>query len=232
MDRPLPLQPPTWLSTIGELRCLFDLASRAWPTARPVRCGRGEPVLVIPGFGTGDSATCLLRHRLRQAGYTVYRWRLGLNAGPRGEAMHHLSARIRQIARHSGRPVHLVGWSLGGLMARVVAARLPRQVHRVIALGSPLTADPRSSRLSGLLSLVCGKHADDREVRAMVRRSARVPVISIFSRSDGVVAWEASAQAPGDCIAHCVEGSHLGLVINPRVHDLVAQALAHAAPAH
>jgi hypothetical protein len=65
----------------------------------------------------------------------------------------------------------------------------------------------------------------------MLRASAQVPVTSIYSKSDGVVAWEASAYAPGPCAAIEVDSSHMGLVVNPDVLEVVAAELATPAPA-
>ncbi len=127
--------------------------------------------------------------------------------------------------------MQLVVWSLGGLLARIVASRVPHCVSRVVTLGSPLTGDPNCSHLAGALMRLCGHGPDDRNVRAMLRASATVPVTSIYSKSDGVVAWEASAYAPGPCQAIEVDSSHMGLVVNPDVLDVVAGELATRGPA-
>ena len=136
---------------------------------------------------------------------------------------------MRAIAREHGEPVQLVGWSLGGLLARVAANRLRAHVSRVITLGSPLNGDPQCSRLSSLFERACGRSLVDRGVRRLLRESNTVPVTSIYSRTDGVVAWQASAQPEGPHTAIEVDCSHLGMVVHPHVLDLVARQLARPA---
>ncbi len=220
------IAPPSLWKAAGELRVLLDLGRATLIRRRPRRRARGEPVLVVPGFATSDAATALLRDHLDAAGFDVHTWNLGINRGPRGDVMRRLSCRIRSIARRTRRRVRIVGWSLGGLMARAVAGRLPQHVARVVALGSPLTADPDASHLSRLYAWLGGTPSDSRSVRALVRASHRAPVTSIYSRSDGVVAWEASAGAPGECRAVEVDATHLGLVANPDVLEVVAREVA------
>lgn len=217
--------PPLWKAA-GELRVLLALGRSVLTRRRPQRRANGDPVLVVPGFATSDTATAVLREHLSAAGFDVHTWDLGINRGPRGDVMRRLSSRVRSIARRTRRRVRIVGWSLGGLMARAVAGRLPRYVDRVIALGAPLSADPRSSHLSRVYQWLGGLNPDDRAIKALVRDAHSAPVISIFSRNDGVVAWEASATAPGECRALEVDATHLSLVVDPEVLEVVAREAA------
>lgn len=222
-------QPPSLLQIGREARVVWETlrAGVGWPWRKSMPAVRDrDPVLVIPGFLANDSAMCVMRSHLASRGYAALPWALGCNRGPRGDTLAKLAQRIRRLAREHRRPVQLVGWSLGGLLARIVAARVPHCVSRVVTLGSPLTGDPKCSHLAGPLMRLCGRGPDDRYVRAMLRASARVPVTSIYSKSDGVVAWEASAYAPGPCAAIEVDSSHMGLVVNPDVLDVVATELA------
>jgi hypothetical protein len=219
--------PPLWKAA-GEMRVLLDIGKSALRRRRPRRRAHGEPVLVVPGFGTSDLATILLRQHLDAAGFDVHTWDLGINRGPRGDVMRRLSTRIRSIARRTRQRVRIVGWSLGGLMARVLAGRLPQHVGRVVALGSPLTADPESSHLSRVYGWLGGLALDGRVVKSMLREGAKAPVTSIFSRNDGVVAWEASAGAPGACRLLEVEATHLGLMVDPEIHEIISREVARA----
>lgn len=183
-------------------------------------------MLVVPGFGTSDAATVVLRDYLTASGFDVHTWNLGINRGPRADVMRRLSLRVRALARRTRQRVRIVGWSLGGLMARVIAGRLPDQVGRIVTLGSPLTADPDASHLSRLYRWLGGMPLQARNMQAMLRDGARAPVTSIYSRSDGVVSWEASAEGPGTCRCLEVDASHLSLIIDPQVLDLVAREVA------
>lgn len=226
------LQPPPLLQTVAEgPRAVWEAAKAAiaLPVLKRRHVRKVRPVLVIPGFFASDTHTWALRKHLADCGFTVYPWELGTNRGPRGDILRKLARRVRAIAREHGEPVQLVGWSLGGLLARVAANRLRAQVSRVITLGSPLSGDPQCSRLSVLFERACGRRLCDRGVRRLLRESRNVPVTSIYSRTDGVVAWQASAEPDGPHTSIEVDSSHLGMVVNPEVLALVARQLARPA---
>lgn len=225
------MRPPSLLLAMREMRVLLEMARAAtgWKS-RPRYRGHARPVLVIPGFLATDVSTWPLRRHLTECGFEVYPWDLGVNRGPRGETLRMLAQRVRAIAREHDQPVQLVGWSLGGLLARVTANRTRSAVSRVVTLGSPLSGDPNCSRLGPLLRVACGA-MDARKVRRLLLESERVPVTSIFSRSDGVVAWQASAHFNGDSTSIEVESSHIGMVVNPDVLDVIARQLRQPANA-
>jgi len=195
---------------------------------RPRQRACGEPVLVVPGFGTSDAATVLLRSHLQAAGFEVHTWNLGINTGPNGDLMRRLSSRVRAIPRKTQQHVRLVGWSLGGLMARMVAGRLPRHVGRIVTLGAPLTADPESSHLARVYGWLGGVGLDTRAMKSLLREGARAPVTSIYSRNDGVVAWEASADGPGACRSIEVDTTHMGMIVDPDILEIVSREVARA----
>ncbi|MEO5560796.1 MAG: hypothetical protein ABIO49_12840 [Dokdonella sp.] len=220
------IAPPSLWKTLGELKALRGLGKALLARRSPAQRSNGDPVLVLPGLGTNDAATELLRHHLELAGYDVHTWNQGINRGPRDGVMRKLSQRVRAIARSTQRPVRIVGWSLGGLIARMVAGRVPVAVESVVALGSPLNADPAASHLSSVYAALGGRDSRDPAVRAMLRDGAKVPVTSIYSRDDGVVAWQASVDAQGECHAREVASTHFGMMVDSDVHEVVAQALA------
>ena len=192
---------------------------------RPQRAARGQHVLVIPGFGTNDTAMALLHRDLQARGFHTHPWNLGINWGPAPGVLRKLGARLRAIARTSGGRVHLVGWSMGGLLARTVAGRMAHLVGRVVSLGSPLSGNPDCSWLAGAVRRCAHNALRPRDLRRLLAESARMPVASIYSRNDGVVHWEASTQAPGVIESIEVSASHLGMVVNPDVFDAVARSL-------
>jgi len=117
---------------------------------------RPQPVMLLPGFGAHPLRMRRMTRALEQAGHVVHDWGLGLNLGPTAENFAFLLARVSRIARASGRPVTLVGWSLGGLFAREVAKRQPDWLARSSqwarlfrAIGAPTMAGARISWLPG-----------------------------------------------------------------------------------
>lgn len=194
--------------------------------------GDGHPVLVLPGFGAGDSTTLVLRQYLTNLGYDVHRWELGPNLDERstGAEGAKLAARIADICAEAGRKVSLVGWSLGGMLAREAARRDPDSVRQVISLGSPFAGDPHATNAWRAFEWLTGQRIDSPEY---VRRSAEaalpppVPSVAIFSKSDGIVAWRNCLEPEGtytDNIEVC--SSHCGLVVHPAVLYAVADRLA------
>lgn len=214
-----------------ELHILPALVRAVRPAAPQPRARSAAPVLIVPGFGVGDAAMALLHRSLRSQGFRTYGWQLGVNRGPRLGTLRALRARLRSIAQRHGQRVHVVGWSLGGLLARVVAARASDCVGHVVTLGTPLSADPGCSWLSGVVRRAVGHPRFETLVRRLLRESARAPVTSLFSRNDGVVHWRASVDGPGEVKAVEVDTTHLGLVADPRVFAKVAGVLARA-PRH
>jgi len=206
---------------------------RARSVAAQVEQGDGAPVLVIPGLATSGLSTSTLRLFLRSAGYRAYDWGLGRNVGPRGGIdgwLAPLERRLRDVSgRNGARPVHVIGWSLGGIYARELAKRCPRLVRQVVTLGSPLSADPDATNGRLLYRILCGDDAArDQQLLERIRTEPPVPCTSLYSKLDGVVSWEASRI--DDHLGHRaieLEGvSHLGLVSDPRALAAVARAIA------
>jgi len=191
--------------------------------------GDGHPVLVFPGFSTGDWATALLRKFLKNKGYAAHGWNLGMNLGYRKALKNKMEKRLLEISKRYKRKVSLIGWSLGGVYARELAKAHPDQVRFVITLGSPFLKIKEGVRTRKIYELISGHRLDDMEP-GMVRQMQNpppVPTTSIFSSSDGLIASECcvqketrtseNIQIPG--------GSHVGLVSNPLVYWVIANRL-------
>ena len=99
--------------------------------------GDGHPVLVLPGLLASDASTLILRRFLTRLGYATAGWGLGLNVGPTNEVVRRLPLRLGELFDRYEQPVSIIGWSLGGVYARALAARSPDQVRLVVTLGSP-----------------------------------------------------------------------------------------------
>jgi pimeloyl-ACP methyl ester carboxylesterase len=184
--------------------------------------------MVLPGFATGDGPTSLLRGYLSFLGYDVHAWGLGRNDGDVPRLLPILVSRVATLRRATGRPVRLVGWSLGGYLAREVSREIPADVDRVVTLGSPVVGGPkytlsaRAYRRRGIDLDAIEAAVDAREVVPLTR-----PVSAIYSRTDGVVAWRACLDDRNACVEHVeVSSTHLGLAFSPDVYLLVAQRLA------
>lgn len=118
---------PSWRKLLLEIPAAVRLmvAQLRRPPFRWA-CGNEQPVMVIPGFLASDWLTSHLRRTLIACGFRAYGWGLGRNLGARADLFLRLGARLDEILAERGRPVALVGWSLGGLYARELASAGPR----------------------------------------------------------------------------------------------------------
>lgn len=220
---------PSRLLQLLELRASWELAAgvAALPWLHFAPRGDSHPVLVLPGLIASDRSTCLLRHFLARRGYEVHGWGLGRNLGPRPNVEEAMLAIIDRLHARSARKVSLIGQSLGGAYARLLAAQRPDLVRCVITLGSPIGGHPRSSNAWRIYEFTSGESAVDPRRWQKVRQAPRVPTTAIYSRSDGVVAWQDSLETRGPMTEGIeVVSSHIGMAVHPAVLYAVAERLA------
>jgi pimeloyl-ACP methyl ester carboxylesterase len=223
---------PSWALLATEVpRAGLDFAALlgTWPLLATARRGDGHPVLVLPGLLAGDPATVLLRNVLRALGHNVSGWSLGTNRGPNARVVQELRSRLERLQHDSGRRVSLVGWSLGGLYAQELARASPGSVRRLITLGAPVL---RRRGWTQSVSRIVDQVTYLPRTAPLVPRlwaesgSLRVPATSVYTRADGMVAWETCRYAAGPRRENVeVRGSHLGLMVNPSVLWLLADRL-------
>ena len=237
LDLPRSLRPPIW-------REFF--AHRDAQAAAPAPTSDERPVLLIPGFMSGDSTLSVLADWLRDAGWSV-------------ELSHHTNSacsevmtdrmvtRLETIAETSQAKTVIIGHSRGGLLAKVLAVRRPDLVDSVITLASPVL-DPFGMHLAvrvlaygsslltrlGVPNLVkecpvgdcCQTFHDD------LFAAAKVSMTSVYSRSDGIVYWPACVAPGADCVE--VDATHGGIVTNRDALAAIARSLrrgpSHAEP--
>ena len=220
---------PSRLLQLLELRVFWELAAgvAALPWLRLAPRGDGHPVLVLPGLVASDRSTRLLRDFLTRRGYDVHGWGLGRNYGPRPGVEAAMLATIDKLHADSGRKLSLIGQSLGGAYARLLAAQRPDAVRSVITLGSPIGGHPRASNAWRVYEFTSGKSGVDPRHWKQVTQAPKVPTTSIYSRSDGIVAWQNSLQARGEHTESIeVVSSHVGMAVHPLVLYAIAERLA------
>ena len=192
--------------------------------------GDGHPVLVIPGLGASDASTALLRRFLDDLGYVTYPWGLGRNKGVKEENADLMLQRLQFIYDHHGKKVSVIGQSLGGVFARELARFAPQMVRQVITLGSPFTGHPLASTGTHLYEWLSGDRFEDLDFdqHLQIRIKPPVPTTSIYSKLDGVVAWECSIEEgrpEGESI-NLRGNSHIGMGSSPTALYLIAERLA------
>jgi len=216
---------------LAELRAGLEIAATLalWPLLQMAPRGDGHPVMVLPGLIAGDGSTLMLRRYLAGRGYDVHGWGLGRNLGPRKGIEAGMFSLLETLYAKDNRKISLIGWSLGGAYARLLAAKRPELVRAVVTLGSPFSAGPRSTNAWRIYEGVSGESADNAAHWRHVSATPPVPTTSIFSRSDGIVAWQGSQERVGPQSENIeVHGSHLGLVANPAVLYALADRLSQS----
>ena len=237
---PRSIDPPSKKLLVSEAGRVFSSISSlmlGFPLLNYAPHGDGHPVLVLPGFLSGDTSTLPLRLFLKSRGYDAHGWELGINYG-RGidpESMipadSKTLAKVRQLHETTGRKVSIIGWSLGGIYAREIARITPASVRTVITLASPFRGERKASNVWRTFERVSGHKLDELpdELYERARTSPPVPTTAIYTKTDGITAWETCVEdLPncGDCENIELETSHLGIGFSPIALWAIADRLA------
>jgi pimeloyl-ACP methyl ester carboxylesterase len=222
--------PPRWHTLLeGRVAAEASLLMVQLPMLR-MQSPKGEgPVMVLPGFMTDDTATWLLRRFLASLGYQVKPWSMGLNRGPMMALLGPLIERLDLWRQETGQPPSLVGWSRGGTLSREIARERPDLIRTVVTLGSPVRGGVHGTSIGRMVSRETGLTPAqlNKILRERQRRPITTPVTAIYSKTDGVVSWQACIDDLNPSVTHHeVESSHMGLGVHAGVYRLVARALA------
>ncbi|KZS55459.1 esterase/lipase family protein [Mycobacterium ostraviense] len=199
------------------------------PLRRMLPVGDGHPVLVLPGLLAGDGSTWTLRRLLRRLGYRAHGWGLGRNIGPTPEAVRGMELRLDELHARYDVPLSLIGWSLGGIFARALARRHPSAVRQVITLGSPFRMeDEGQTRATPSFKRYAHLHSEQHVLPLKSEAEPMpVPATAIYSRFDGMVAWQTCINPPGPRSENiAVLASHIGYGHHPATVWAIADRLA------
>lgn len=215
---------PPFRLLIREPIAVLARLHRAFGRLGPFGPEEGPPVMVIPGFFASDRATLGLQRALAAAGFRVTGWGMGFNLGVKADTLARIVARLEPFSR--GRPVILVGWSLGGIYAREVAKLRPDLVRKVVTLGTPFSGDPRANNAWRTYELVAGHKVDDPPIRTIVAEKPPVPTTALWSRMDGMVAPASARGEEGERDREIEVGcSHMGFAVSKRAWPAVVAAV-------
>jgi pimeloyl-ACP methyl ester carboxylesterase len=204
--------------------------------------GRGQPVLLIPGFMAGDASLGIMARWLKGTGHHPSRAGIRSNVACSGTTIEALEDRLERLVDRQGRRAAIIGHSRGGSFAKVLARRRPDLVSGVVMLGCPqrdplavhpvvranIEAIAAVGRLGvpGFFSRVC-LDGDCcaifwQQFEASVPRG--VGYVSVYSKTDGIVAWKACLDPAAEQVE--VHSSHIGMAVHPDVYRVVADSLA------
>ena len=230
-----PICPPSRALLFAEpVRAALEFAAYQVMSEQALPRGDRHAVVIFPGLATNGVVTRPLQSFCERLGYDCYDWGMGLNVGPQGDVQQWLTAlaqRILALTEAHPEPISLVGWSLGGIYAREVAKRVPTRVRQVVTIGTPFAGTAEHTNVGALYRMLNGGvPPTDPELCALLSSTPPVPTTSIYSRTDGVVAWQACVDEGHDDRRRVenveVEGSHCGMPWNPSVLRVLADRLA------
>ena len=206
--------------------------SMTWPALyASASKGNGQPVIVLPGFLGADDSTLALRRFLTRLGYHAQPWLLSRNLG-HPELIQKFGRRLYRLHKVYGKPITLIGQSLGGVFSHELAREFPEAVRSVITLGSPFAAQTRDDTnpmVARMFESLSGLSVEEmRELASQERESGALPQPStaIYSKTDGVVKWQACVSESNERAENIeIVGSHTGMAMHPAVLHIVADRL-------
>jgi pimeloyl-ACP methyl ester carboxylesterase len=231
-----PVQRPC-LALLGAepFRAAIEFAQHKLSKPDAPRAGDGHAVVIFPGLGADGSSVAPLRDHCRSLGYDALDWGQGFNTGPQGDLdtwLRRLKAQVADLLAGQTRPATLIGWSLGGLYAREIGKLMAPRIRQVITIATPFNAQADHTHVGWLFRLLSGtSSAMDPALTRRLRTPPPLRTTSIYSRSDGVVAWQTCRHGRQSSLVHDIEvgGSHLGMGWNRDVMAVVADRLGQPA---
>ena len=225
---------PLYYETFVGFDIVELLASNVW-RGKEIPPGDGSSVIVVPGYGSNDFHTKAIRSWLGRMGYDDIPSGITIANFDPEFFEKRITEKVDEAFSDSGKKVHLVGHSLGGVMVRVIAARRPDKVKSVTTLGSPLYGEPEEvvapfilipARLS--IPLLRNRERLAQRKREISRslRHKGVRITSIYTKGDGVVDWRYCVDPDPDVKNIEVQGTHAGLIFNPQAYNHLGQILA------
>jgi pimeloyl-ACP methyl ester carboxylesterase len=238
------IDPPGLHLSLSELhRSAVELAYvfTTWRCLQNVPKGKGQAILVLPPFSTSDWSTTILRKYLKKIGYQSYRWKQGTNVrawklyqfrdamNDISQSLDGLESRLDYIQQRHDSKVILIGWSLGGVLARKLASRHPEKIQRVITMGSPM-GNLRELPLVKSLQWLRKTDVSYEEMLEWLAfidiDSGEVPIDVLYSHYDGIVpASMAISRGQGKVKNFKLAASHIGFGANSAVFRLLARRL-------
>ena len=191
-------------------------------------------ILVIPGFLFSDPMTTIFRNKLSEIGHYTYGWRNGTNIGVREKDIQVQMDLIKELYEKHNKKVTLIGYSLGGVYAKELAFLCKDMVDEVITMGSPINDYSGSCSSITTLYQFLNKPLDHDALEELekaffsnVRNFDDIKITSIYSKSDGIVQWQASHIENESENSRNIEvgGAHLGLLVNVNAMKAVISVL-------
>jgi len=217
---------PRLVRLLAEAEMLIEPLRRRGRKLEIPATSNPQMVMILPGFATHPVRMRYLARQLEAAGHRTKRWGLGFNWGADEERFALLEARLDDLHARYGRPVVLLGWSLGGLFARELAKRHPHKVAKVITMGSPFSGSPRANNVWRAYQFITGHSVDAPPIETDLAAKPPVETVALWSANDGAIAPRCAAGRPGERDrAIAVRCTHIGFTYDPQVIGVLLEEL-------
>jgi pimeloyl-ACP methyl ester carboxylesterase len=224
--QPVDARPPRPQLLAAEFGYVVEPFLRLLRPWTPARAPQPRIVMLLPGFGAHPVRMRYMARQLEAAGHKVKRWGMGFNFGAAGDTIDRIEARLLAVHARYARPVHLVGWSLGGVFAREVAKRHPDKVAKVVTMGSPFSGNPRANNAWRVYHIVAGHRVEEPPVECAVGIKPPVPTVALWSPRDGIVHPRSARGRPGERDrAVALRCTHMGFVQSRAAIEAVLKEL-------
>jgi pimeloyl-ACP methyl ester carboxylesterase len=219
-------------------RRMYRLFGRRVPQPPP---GRAVPVVLVPGFISGDISLAYLARQLRRRGHRTFGSEIGANLGCTDAMVERLLRRVERVVDDEGRRAALVGHSRGGMIVKLAAQRRPDLVAGVVVLSAPVNGtlsvaahvrkqlellfrlNQRGMRAVLSADCVTGACADRIAAELAEPFPDHVAYTSVYSRSDAIIDWHTCLDPAAELVE--VQSSHTGMSTDPAVLHIVAARL-------
>lgn len=225
---PTGLERPKLRSTLREISAPADWLSVGLRARQLVKAPRGDgrPVMLLPGYRSSQRAMYPLARFLRSKNYNVRQWGCGTNMGDIYAYVEEIGARLK---KEDSQPITLIGWSLGGVVARELARLYEPHVREVITMGTPVIGGPKYTVVGDRFAKAQGFDLDEYEeyVHSINSIGLSQPITAFYSKRDGIVGWEAAIDPYNSQTRNIeVDTTHLGIGVNADVWIEIAETLA------
>ena len=226
------IPPPPLFNVLLETRAVTEWTSMFWlyPFIPKHKSKKSKPILLMPPYLGNDNSTIFVRKYLKSIGFKTYKWNLGVNM-INSKSLPKLIEKLDEIYEKHQEKVSLVGWSGGGLFAKIIANRYPEKVEQLITIGSPVWGVKNmKTPIVKTLEFVRGAKLRERNLKFIkeLEEIPTVPITCIYTKTDGLIPWKNCMEAETfrDDIKNVeVFGSHCGMGANATVLLTVANAL-------
>lgn len=172
-------------------------------------------IMLLPGFGAHPIRMRWMARQLEKAGHTAKKWGLGYNLGATVDRFAKVEKRLLALYETRGEPIVLVGWSLGGTMARELAKKHPDKVAKVVTMGSPFSGSPRANNGWRAYQAIAGHRVDEPQIDTVVSEKPPVETVAFWSPRDGIVAPKSACGKPAERDrAVALRCTHMGFVLS------------------